>query len=336
MLLVFASWCTAVWEVGEINSIKSTGGGTSYLSLSQPLARLRKDGKLVDAPAGRRIAFDIGLGHNAPCTQSWIRAYPRVEELHVFSVEGNPYTAWSLRAGANPKLINELSTQAGTFAAPLDFKKINRTLNGLRTHHRQVTLIPAAAGNRNGFVEFQMGDYYNVGTGGLFPFTGGGFRSGNHRLGAKTQIGVAQAPVIRLASILDRIDESASLEVLKIDAQGADWEVVEGVTCHHLRRFKCLLGEFNSGGYVVPDSRLETKDHLLRDAGFVLANGATGSGDQLWLNTAFYDFFATSNDTNLCYTVEMLRGGKKPLANRHLARVIKQMQHKSHLVAASC
>lgn len=184
-------------------------------------------------------------------------------------------------------------------------------LGPLRKHHTQYTLIPAAAGDKDGFAEFTLGDLRNVGVGSLFKITDGGIITGKSTRGNglgcescpnSSAIGHATVPVIRLSSILDRLHPAVALDTLKIDAQSADHEVLRGVGTRHLRRFRCVIGEFGAGGYVVPEERAKGGNGraALTAAGFRFYRG-------VWYNTAARSYFETTSEQNLCFNHEMKR-----------------------------
>ena len=284
--------------------------GRAQLSIAQPIVELASDGTIAAAPPGTRVAFDIGLGLNSPTAQLWFGQFPDPSDtLHVFGMEANPLTAWSIRLALDARYASKKVEGKQSFAATMNMHSLNRTLDVLRRNHARYTLLPAAVGERNGFAEFELGDYNNIGTGSLYK------RAQPHRaqqgFGADW-IGSAAVPVVQLATLLSRIHAQAELEVLKVDAQSADLAVMKGAGVH-LRRFKCVIAEEAAGGYVADENggsdklRAAFRAHM-RSHGFVYYGGGG-----VWLNAspegrARWDAHLQSGKPNLCFSHEYGHG----------------------------
>ena len=294
-----------------------TSSAPSVLTIQMPLMPLEATGYVKAVQPGMRVALDVGIGLNSPSVARWIGLYPDPARLHVFGVEGNPYVAWSVRLATDPRFANDMSTTAKTWAAPMDLHRVNATLGTLRAHHMQYSMIPAAAGTSDGWVDFNLGDYYSTSVGSLFAFARGGLKTKRRTLGKEHAIGSATVPLLRLAHLLDFVHPDAHLEVLKIDAQAADYEVLVGVGTAHLKRFKCVLGEFGASGYAVPKERY----HKRKEKAFLEANGFV-SFHKVWFNTAFAQAFETATEPNLCFNYEM----NGPLPNLDIAQALRVRQ----------
>jgi len=141
-------------------------------------------------------------------------------------------------------------------------------------------------------------------------------------------IGKAVVPVIRLASFIEKLPADLIFEVLKIDAENADVEIIEG-TGKYLSKFKCVVGEF--GGSTGPEEHnqryvmtRQIKKHspILQAAGFVPHPRHSKGMNQLWVNRALRAQF-TQSKGNLCFSKEIYRhNGNKPLSDEELVRVI--------------
>tara|TARA_B100000683_G_scaffold203062_1_gene196488 strand:- start:1 stop:603 length:603 start_codon:yes stop_codon:yes gene_type:complete len=141
-------------------------------------------------------------------------------------------------------------------------------------------------------------------------------------------IGKAVVPVIRLASFIEKLPADLIYEVLKIDAENADVEIIEG-TGKYLSKFKCVVGEF--GGSTGPEEHnqryvmtRQIKKHspILQAAGFVPHPRHSKGMNQLWVNRALRAQF-TQSKGNLCFSKEIYRhNGNKPLSDEELVRVI--------------
>ena len=103
-------------------------GAKRWLAVSSPIVPLDNAGFASAATPGKRIAFDVGLGRNSPAAQLWLKLQPDPSKLHVFGIEGNPFTAWSIRLGKDPRFTNDLALRANTWALPSDLQRINESL----------------------------------------------------------------------------------------------------------------------------------------------------------------------------------------------------------------
>eukprot|EP00662_Eupelagonemidae_sp_cell21_P023760 gene23760-23483_t len=105
-------------------------------------------------------------------------------------------------------------------------------------------MINAAASDREGYAEFHAGFYENVGTGSLLTPA--------RMKGMKSPVRYTKprpVPTILVAQLLAYIPPNATIEVLKVDAQGADAHIVRAIPLQALRRVKCVVGEFATWGY---------------------------------------------------------------------------------------
>jgi FkbM family methyltransferase len=218
----------------------------------------------------------------------------------------------------DPRFTNDKTVAANTFAAPFHLAIINRTLGILRERHDQYTLVPAACGETNGYSEFNLGDIYNSGVGSLFEANNVLHRG--RAVACKTcdgRIGVATVPLIRLDSILEHVRSDAQLEVLKIDAQSADGEVLRGVG-QHLKRFKCVIGEFGASGYAIPEDRVQSDSSGAKTSGDLLKVNGFRFYKDVWFNLHALQHFKNSKVPNLCFSHEM----KAPLLNSDIANFL--------------
>ena len=131
----------------------------AFVALQTPIVSLDTSGRVAALKPGTRLAIDVGLGKNSPTAQMWLKLFPNPADLHVFGVEGNPITAWSLKLALDPHYANNISQFYKTWAAPQDLESIERHLGVLKAQHAQYTLIPAALGSTEGFLDFNLGDY---------------------------------------------------------------------------------------------------------------------------------------------------------------------------------
>merc|ERR1719247_2370741 len=111
-----------------------------------------------------------------------------------------------MRLGQDTRFTNEQSVRSNSWAAPMNLTRVDKTLRTIRAQSAQYTLVPAACGESDGFVEFQLGDYTNVGVGSIFPVVKSGIRKGKRKIGYETckgHIGSATVPLVPLRRLLD-------------------------------------------------------------------------------------------------------------------------------------
>lgn len=285
------------------------------------MIELDKAGYVAVATPGTRLGFDVGLRQSGPTGQLWLELEPDPTRLHVFGLEGDPLTAWSLRLALDSRLATANRTSVAS----------------LRARAAQYTLVPAACGEADGYAQLELG-HHHAGVGAGLPrsrnmhvASSNGGRSRGRVVAADAaddaadgvgvvtaHTGVATVPVLRLERILDAVRADAVLEVLKIDAKGADADVLRGVGLHHLRRFRCVVGEFGGAGGAGSTGRRSGRSvvALLQNAGFRRYRG-------VWFNLHAAAAFGQMQEPNLCFNHEMKGGWPNEDIARFLEREVE-------------
>jgi FkbM family methyltransferase len=149
----------------------------------------------------KHIKLDIGLSYNAPHTQAWLTKEP---ETLVFGFECNPYSVASICSPFNKKLDNGHGNV-------LEFKYINT----------RAYIIPVALGkDRCPAMKFYVTD----GCGGNSSF----FKPSEMETRFRTKE-IIDVPVYTLADFFELLPDSIKyVDFIKIDAQGADLDILKG------------------------------------------------------------------------------------------------------------
>ena len=286
------------------NPLVETPGGT-HLGLVQPIYELQ-DGKIKLPKGIKRIALDVGTSLLSPSSASWFKNFP--QDLMVLAFEPNKfshsliaYTSHPSMA-LNPKRFVFFSLQCkmykGERIGPTLVQWYTNCMNTSYAHliNHRAHFWPAntAISNRNGFATFNLG-VGDPGVGSLYDF-----KPGTEWTRPEKQHeawGHAHVPKIRLDSVLQYIPEDITFELLKVDAQGHDAEVVQGVG-RFLPRFKCLIGEFDTNPYAGADKKDFDYLKLLKSAGF------RSAGDGVWVNKRFASDF--HNHRYLCTAYDVI------------------------------
>lgn len=200
----------------------------------------------------RRIRIDIGLSYSAPVSQLWLSEGERGDEgrkadLLVFAFEPNPESVSSIRNGAKKR-------------APEHGEPVH--LSFLR--ERRFCLLPCALGDvPNGSV--QQRTFFvteaDAGCSSLFQPTS---------LAVKHQVTV---PTLSLRDFLDLLPfeqlERGQIEYMKIDAQGADLDILKTVGKEFLsRRVKKVTAEAEEGPYIGTANGAKEMCEFMTSCGF--------------------------------------------------------------------
>lgn len=193
----------------------------------------------------KRIKIDVGLSYGAPHSQNWLA---HEDDLFVFGFEPNPECIDILE---NEEQMIKMCAHHGQYISP----------NLLRKNFR---LIPCALGN---VAEPTTMDFYQMlndcGTSSLYQPI-------DNMLGAvKT---VSKVPVHSLKEFFDVFDwqRFPIIEYIKIDAQGADYDIIVGAGDYLQERVVYITAEAESQQYVnVSHNTYENMKEYLESRGFI-------------------------------------------------------------------
>jgi FkbM family methyltransferase len=159
------------------------------------------NGKILIPSWVKHIKLDIGLSYSAPHTQVWLTTEP---DTLVFGFECNPYSVASICSPFNKKF-------ASGHGDVLEFKYINT----------RAYIIPVALGiDRCPAMKFYVTD----GCGGNSSF----FKPSEIETRFRTKE-IIDVPVYTLADFFELLPDSIKyVDFIKIDAQGADLDILKG------------------------------------------------------------------------------------------------------------
>lgn len=149
----------------------------------------------------RRIKIDVGLSYNAPQSQVWL---DHDNDLYVYGFEPNPESIESIKYG-------NITKRADFHGQPLSSENFKR-----------FCLCPVALGNVDSVSEMEFYMMKNdCGTSSLF-------KPSASELGDVKQ--VTKVPVLSLSMLFDIFpwDRFPYIEYIKVDAQGADLDIIKG------------------------------------------------------------------------------------------------------------
>jgi FkbM family methyltransferase len=182
------------------------------------------NGKIVIPSWAKHIKIDIGLAYNAPHSQYWLTNEP---DTLVFGFECNPHAVNSICSPFNRKL----SPENGDV---LEFRYINT----------RAYIIPVALGSEK---REAMKFYVTDGDGGNSSF----FQPSQSetRFHLKEIIDV---PVFTLSEFFELLPDSIKyIDYIKIDAQGADLDIIKGAGDWITQKVVFITAESETGNSYV-------------------------------------------------------------------------------------
>lgn len=212
----------------------------------------------------KRIKIDIGLSYNVPQTQNWFENDNKDNSLYVFGFEPNKFNCEII----NNKNIIKRERDGDGKALSDEF---------INTDHFQ--LIPVALSDKTGFLDFYcMED--DSGTSSLYSPIG-------NNLGSIKEI--TKVPVFTLKNFFDLFDwdRFPIIEYIKIDAQGADFDILQGAENYLKERVVYITAEPESIQYNnCQHNTTENMNNYLQSQGFIYINHPNTS-DPTFINEKF-------------------------------------------------
>lgn len=170
-------------------------------------------------------------------------------------------------------------------------------------------IFQVAAGSKPGIARFNPGfGWDNISdTGSLFHWSDKGREKQRQHFAHKELL----VRIVRLESILDHVPPPVFdivaprttpfiWDTLKVDVQGADVDAVHSVGASYIKRFMCIVGEFETGEYKVPAGFPIDPAPFLKENGFVKVHN---QNNQIWLNKLFIDTYRKNAKLYNCHTV---------------------------------
>ena len=209
-----------------------------FKALVRDTIPFRQDGKIEIPEHVKHVKLDIGLSYNAPQAHYWLT---HESDLIVFGFEPNPAAVDSIRQGA----VKRHSSHGD----PLDVKYIGRSF----------FLIPCALG--------PSGDR-------TIPFYITSKDCGCSSMYQPKDFAVEriiEVPVFTLANFFDLFpfDTHPVIDYIKIDAQGADLDIVKSAGRYLAERVVYITLEAENGQYANTVNSERDIDEYMRGIGFV-------------------------------------------------------------------
>lgn len=226
---------------------------------------LRSDGKIDIPDHIKHIKLDIGLSYSAPMSQHWLS---QENDLMVFGFEPHPASVKSILEGAVKK--NPLHGQ------PLEKKYIGKNF----------FLVPCALGiSDKAKVKFFI-TQEDCGCSSLYT---------------PKQMNIAEiieVPIFLLSDFFDSFpfDTHPVIEYIKIDAQGADLDIVKSAGAYIAERVVYITLEAENSQYANTHNSHDEIDRYMKHMGFV-AHATHHTSDPTYFNTRFKDYVTSHEIT---------------------------------------
>lgn len=213
------------------------------ISVRMGYADVNEDGYLIRIldPNIKTFSLDVGVNRGKVIAENWLQHLPH---LFAIGIEANYHLSYHLEHDDTSKFVRERSL-----------------------------IIRGAAASRRGIASFNTGaGWQNVSdTGSLFNWTDPGREIERKNLWSTFgQI----VRLIRLDDVLSHVPSPRPphflWDTLKIDIQGADADALLS-SGKYLENFVCVVGEFQTFHYQIPDGMITDPNPILLAANFTLA-----------------------------------------------------------------
>lgn len=242
----------------------SSMNAAAMIDLLSENVPMRADGKISIPEEIKHVKLDIGLSYNAPMSQHWLS---HESDLIVFGFEPNPESVQSIKQGAVKK--------HRLHGDPLEIKYIGS----------RFFIIPCALELQSGETKTFYVTKRDCGTSSLY-------KPIKHEVEK-----VIDVPVFRLSDFLDHFpfDTHPVIDFIKIDAQGADLDIVRSIGNYlHDRVVYITLEATEKGEYHnTKDSHREVVSYMLQQ-GFIPYNKQKTS-DPTFVNPRFIEYARDHN-----------------------------------------
>jgi FkbM family methyltransferase len=226
-----------------------------WLTLPQPYAPLDDNGKLAIPAEIRQIRLDIGLSYSAPVSAKWLDKFPNDRMIYGFEPNLGSFT----------RILNDDRSVKSNFMDRSQFMK-------------HFFMFNAALDEKSGYLPF----YWTKGDPGTSSL--------NQPTGENPEILTKMAvrvPVITLTDFLAFIpwDRFPYIEFVKIDAQGADFRVLKGISDEYLDKIVFLALEKFATGYSSTHNENDLRNYLISKGWQVIDGSAENGSSIIFANT---------------------------------------------------
>lgn len=228
----------------------------------QSIIPLRPDGKIHIPHNIKHVKLDIGLSYSAPMSQYWLS---HEDDLLVFGFEPNPECVTSILQGATKRHESH--------GEPLEVKYIGKNF----------FLIPCALGlSQNTAIRFFATT--DLGTSSIYV---------PKYIEIKY---IIEVPIFSLAAFFDLFpfDTHPVIDYIKIDAQGADLDIVKSAGHYLTERVIYITLEPENLQYENTVNSHEDIDMYMHSIGFVPYN-SPNTGDPTYFNPRYTDYIKYHN-----------------------------------------
>ena len=269
----------------------SVAGEQDYFVLGASSWPLTADGELELDVRLTHFSMDIGVAHLTE-TAHFLE---HTEGMFVISVEANPFVYTYIKHTSSP--LNSLEYclfDSESATQRCSASKRGRFKLWHENQHRALLLNAAAGPREEGFVNLHLGHGFND------PHDG----EERHRFAASDVSSVlgwekqervsreggrtARVPFLPMKRLLSLVPARLAWDLLKVDAQGADGAAVIS-TGAFVRRFRCVIAEFETNKYVATEEYPETAESFLVENGFAKVN------KNFFVNLRFVEDFRAKN-----------------------------------------
>jgi hypothetical protein len=233
----------------------------TLLSILKKSSGIRvSDKKIVLPTTISRIRLDIGLSYSAPISQQWLS---QNNDLIVFGFEPNPESVASIQRGAHK--------QHPSHGEPLDPRSIGT----------RFFLIPCALGTTE---KTHIPFYITAGDCGC---------SSRYRPVSLPIEKIIEVPIFPLNKFFEHFpfDTHPFIEYIKIDAQGADLDIVQSGGNYIAEHVLFITIEAEDTAYYGTNNSVAAIEHFMQSIGFMPYYDGT-THDPTYYNTRFREYIA--------------------------------------------
>lgn len=224
---------------------------------------LRHDGKIEIPSHIKHVKLDIGLSYSAPMSQQWLTCE---KDLMIFGFEPNPASVASILQGATKKYESHGDTLEKKFIGTNFF------------------LIPCALGLSNDTMIKFFVTSKDCGCSSIYQPKDFEIER------------IINVPIFSLASFFDLFpfDTHSVIDYIKIDAQGADLDIVKSAGHYLEERVIYITIEAENSQYENTVNSSQDIDNYMKNLGFIRYN-CPNTSDPTYFNPRFSDYVKNHN-----------------------------------------
>jgi hypothetical protein len=257
--IIFLSLVVSVSCVRPIDVTSDKRASADLSAIMRGNVPLRDDGKFLIPAHIKHIKLDIGLSYNAPMSQQWLS---QENNLLVFGFEPNPASVTAIMEGANKHHFMHLDT---------------------RFIGKSFFLIPCALGlSKSNTIKFFV-TANDCGCSSLYPPKFFPIER------------IIEIPIFPLRDFFDLFpfDTHPVIDYIKIDAQGADLDIVKSAGMYLTERVVYVTLEPENNQYENTVNSEKEIDSYMRSIGFIRYT-SSHTDDPTYFNPAYTEYIKTN------------------------------------------